>query len=108
MGGSLKDGLDPVKAAQIDTIISVLGSCAVRLNNQSKFVQEESKAIRNLASEYQKQGKSNHALDKSLSAMANTQTDSELYEAASQTLSAMSDIGSVAGKNFIRKIICAI
>jgi len=36
--------------------------------------------------------------------MANTQTDSELYEAASETLSAMSDIGSVSGKDLSEKL----
>ncbi len=83
MGGSFKDGLDPIKAGQIDTIIDVLGSCAVRVDHQSTFVRDEADAIRSLASNYQNNGKSSPALDESLLIMNNTQTDSELYEAAS-------------------------
>ena len=44
IGGDFKTGLDPVKSAQIDTIIGVLGSCAVRADHQAKFIHEEVEA----------------------------------------------------------------
>jgi hypothetical protein len=104
MGGSLKEGLDPVKTAQIDTIIGVLGSCAVRVDNQSKFIRDEVDAIRSLALEFKTHGQSNPMLETGLSAMATANTDLELYETASQTLSAMSDIGLAAGKELSEKL----
>ena len=48
LGGTFKDGLDPVKSAQIDTIIGVLGSCAMRVEHQSRFIKDEAERIRAL------------------------------------------------------------
>ena len=52
IGGEFKDSLDPVKSAQIDTIIGVLGSCAVRADYQSNFIRQEADAIKDLAEKY--------------------------------------------------------
>lgn len=97
MGGSLKDGLDPVKSAQIDTIIGVLGSCAMRAEHQSKFIFEEANAAKSLGQAYVKSGHAPRALKESLSAIDASSDDNSLYEAASEAISAMSDIGEAAG-----------
>ena len=102
MGSSLKDSLDPVKAAQIDTIIGVLGSCAMRVELQSDFIVEEALSIKSLAEKYSDAG--HQAIQKPLAGLDKAENDIDLYEAASETLSAMADIGSAAGKDLTREL----
>jgi uncharacterized protein YdaL len=98
LGGTLKSGItDPTKIAQIDTMIGVLGSCAVRANHQSQWMLDESTAIITLAEAYQTAGKSNAVIDAALTSVAKASNDMDRYEAASQALSSMSDIGISAG-----------
>ena len=97
MGGSLKEGLDPVKSAQIDTIIGVLGSCAMRAEYQSQFIHQEANAIKTLGDSYVASGQGSDELRKALSEINAASDDESLYQAASETLSAMSDIGAAAG-----------
>lgn len=104
MGGTLKKGLDPVKAAQIDTIISVLGSCAVRVDHQTQFINDEVNSIITLAKRYMKDGKTTAKLKTAMDKTEKADTDFARYEAASHVLSAMSDIGSDAGKDLSEKV----
>jgi len=100
MGGPLKEGLDPVKSAQIDTIMGVLGSCAMRAEYQSKFIHQEANAanaIKSLGDSYVASGQGSDELRKSLSEINAASDDESLYQAASETLSTMSDIGAAAG-----------
>ena len=96
IGGEFKDSLDPVKSAQIDTIIGVLGSCAVRADYQSKFIREEAESIKSLAEKYLSAKHSSKTITKCLKDMEVSESDEALYETASQTLSAMSDLGNAA------------
>ena len=96
IGGEFKDSLDPVKSAQIDTIIGVLGSCAVRADYQSKFIREEAESIKSLAEKYLSAKHSPKTITKCLKDMEVSESDEALYETASQTLSAMSDLGNAA------------
>ena len=93
IGGDFKEGLDPVKSAQIDTIIGVLGSCAVRAEYQSKFIQEEAASVRSLAQKYVDANAADDTVRKLLSDMDNAKGDEDLYQIASSTLSALSDLG---------------
>jgi len=93
IGGAFKNDLDPVKSAQIDTVIGVLGSCAVRADHQARFIIEETDAIRNLAENYIASGGSSDDIKTCLSDMESAQTDEALYEKASETLSAICDMG---------------
>lgn len=97
MGGPFKDGLDPVKSAQIDTIIGVLGSCAMRADHQSEFIHQEANAIKSLGDSYVASGHITSNLKHSLSEIETCVDDNSLYQAASEALSAMSDIGASAG-----------
>lgn len=108
MGGSLKTGLDPVKSAQIDTIIGVLGSCAMRAEHQSKFIFDEANAAKSLGLAYVKSGHASTALTKSLSAIDASRDDNSLYEAASQAVSAMSDIGEAAGAALSKRLFALL
>ena len=96
IGGDFKDSLDPVKSAQIDTIIGVLGSCALRADYQSKFIRQEADAIKDLAEKYLSAKHSPKTITKCLKDMEVSESDEALYETASQTLSAMSDLGNAA------------
>ncbi len=105
MSGTLKEGLeDPVKRAQIDTIIGVLGSCAVRADHQSRLISEESEAARHLAHLYQKSGKSSPGIDRAVQAISRSTDDQSLYQAASEALSAMADIGKAAGEDLYSQL----
>ena len=96
IGGDFKKSLDPVKSAQIDTIIGVLGSCAVRADYQTKFIREETEAIKSLAEKYLSAQHSPKTLTKCLKDMEACESDEALYESASNTLSIMSDLGNSA------------
>ena len=104
IGGDFKDSLDPVKSAQIDTIIGVLGSCAVRADYQSKFIREEAGAIKGLAENYLSAQHSPKILTKCLKDMEASESDEALYESASQTLSVMSDLGNTAAPDLTAQL----
>ncbi|WP_416878473.1 hypothetical protein [Litorimonas sp.] len=105
MNTNLKEGLaDPVKKGQIDTIIGVLGSCAVRVDCQSTFIKEEADAISAMAKEYQAEEKATPHLEDAIEKLSQASDDHTLYQAASETLSAMSDIGDSAGPDLSRKL----
>jgi len=105
LGGAFKEGLNPVKSAQIDTVIGALGSCAMRADYQSKFIHEEANAITSLAQAYMKSGHGEESLKANLSAMDSAKDDDSLYQAASETLSTLSDIGTAAGNNLSGKLL---
>ena len=104
IGGEFKDSLDPVKSAQIDTIIGVLGSCAVRADYQSKFIREEAESIKSLAEKYLSAKHSPKTITKCLKDMEASESDEALYESASQTLSAMSDLGNAAEPELVSQL----
>lgn len=108
IGGDFKDSLDPVKSAQIDTIIGVLGSCAVRADYQSKFIREEADAIKDLARKYMSAKHSPTTLMKYVKDMEASESDEALYEAASQTLSAMSDLGNAAEPDLVVQLFALL
>ena len=108
IGGDFKDSLDPVKSAQIDTIIGVLGSCAVRADSQSKFIREEADAIKDLARKYMSAKHSPKTLMKYVKDMEASESDEALYEAASQTLSAMSDLGNAAEPDLVVQLFALL
>ena len=105
MSGTLKEGLeDPIKSAQIDTIIGVLGSCAVRADYQSRLILDEVTAAKDLAAAYQKAGKSSPEIDRAIAEISKATDDESLYQAASEAISAMSDIGRAAGNNLYTQL----
>lgn len=109
ISGDFKAGLDPVKSAQIDTIIGVLGSCAVRADYQSKFIHEEVEAIRSLAQKYATTGNDgSEIIQNSLSELDSAETDDALYEKASQVLSAMSDLGNAVGSELSNELFALL
>ena len=109
IGGDFKTGLDPVKSAQIDTIIGVLGSCAVRADHQSKFIHEEVEAIRTLAQKFANSGQNGaDVIQACLSEMEGIDSDTALYEKASKTLSAMSDLGDGIGDKFSTELFALL
>ena len=104
IGGEFKDSLDPVKSAQIDTIIDVLGSCAVRAEYQSQFIRQEADAIKDLAGKYLSAQHAPKTLTNCLKDMDASESDEALYESASQTLSAMSDLGSTVELELVAQL----
>ena len=102
--GDFKDSLDPVKSAQIDTIIGVLGSCALRADYQSKFIRQEADAIKDLAEKYLSAKHSPKTLTQCLKDMEASESDEALYESASQTLSAMTDLGNAAEPELVSQL----
>ena len=104
IGGEFKDSLDPVKSAQIDTIIGVLGSCAVRAEYQSQFIRQEADAIKDLAGKYLSAQHAPKTLTNCLKDMDASESDEALYESASQTLSAMSDLGSTVELELVAQL----
>ena len=104
IGGDFKDSLDPVKSAQIDTIIGVLGSCALRAEYQSKFIRQEADAIKDLAEKYLSAKHSPKTLTQCLKDMEASESDEALYESASQTLSAMTDLGNAAEPELVSQL----
>ena len=104
IGGEFKDSLDPVKSAQIDTIIGVLGSCAVRADYQSQFIRQEADAIKDLAGKYLSAQHAPKTLTNCLKDMDASESDEALYESASQTLSAMSDLGSTVELELVAQL----
>ena len=108
LGGSFKDGLDPVKSAQIDTIIGVLSSCAMRVQHQSNFIKDEAKAIRALCEKYNNSGAIKGKLSKYLSDIDSSEDEATLYESASKALSAMSDIGSSAEPELSQELLALL
>lgn len=98
MNTSLKTGLeDPVKCAQIDTMVGVLSSCAVRTEHETVWMLKEVKAIRAVADKFLKAKHGSTALKSSLSSFDETASPAKQYDAASNILSLMADVGSNAG-----------
>ncbi len=96
---SLKTGLeDPVKLAQIDTMVGVLSSCAVRTEHETVWMLKEVSAILAVADKFLKAGHGEQALNSSYSAFDETASPAEQYDVASNLLSLMADVGSDAGK----------
>ena len=108
IGGPFKNDLDPVKSAQIDTIIGVLGSCAMRADHQARFIKEETSAIQNLAKKYIASGGSSDVIKTCLSDMESAQTDEALYEKASETLSAICDMGHAIGPDLSNEVFALL
>jgi len=105
MGTSLKDGLeDPIKLGQIDTICGVLSACAVRADHETAWMDEEIKAVMDVGLEFLSAGKATEHLDSALKAFEPTSSSLERYDAASNVLSLMSDIGSEAGEELSNKV----
>ena len=83
MGTSLKKGLnDPVKNAQIDTIIGVLSSCAVRSENEKAWMK----------------------ISKALKDFNFNESDEKKYQSASNILSLMGDLGSAVGEELASEV----
>ena len=105
MNTSLKAGLeDPVKRAQIDTMVGVLSSCAVRTEHETVWMIKEVKAIRSVANKFVKAGHGEQALKLSLSEFDATTSPAEQYDSASNLLSLMADVGSDAGTELSAEI----
>ena len=105
MSTSLKDGLeDPIKLGQIDTICGVLSACAVRADHETDWMDEEIKAIMGVGLEFLSAGKATADLDRALKTFEPAASSLERYDAASNVLSLMSDIGSDAGDDLSNKV----
>ena len=106
MGTSLKDGLeDPIKIGQIDTICGVLSACAVRADKEMEWAEQETQAILDVGLEFVSAGKATGALDAALKSFDASASYSDRYEAASDILSLMGDIGSDAGGELSGKVL---
>ena len=88
MGTSLKQGLnDPVKNAQIDTIIGVLSSCAVRSENEKEWMKKEVTSILSVAKDFD-----------------SNESDEKKYQSASNILSLLGDLGSSLGEELASEV----
>jgi len=76
----------------------------MRADHQSKFIHEEAGAIKSLAQAYMTLGHGGDAMKEKLSAIGSAKDDHSLYQAASETLSAMSDIGAAAGDDLYAQL----
>ncbi|MEM9384800.1 MAG: hypothetical protein AAGA68_07045 [Pseudomonadota bacterium] len=98
MGTSLKEDLkDPVKLAQIDTIIAVLGAAATRVDLQSQIVATETAAILSAVGEVLASGTGSPALKQALEAYDESAEELVRYEAASRMLCVLGDLGEDLG-----------
>lgn len=105
MSTSLKDGLeDPIKLGQIDTICGVLSACAVRADHEVDWINTEVEAIMEVGLEFVRLGKATGKLDDALKEFNPSASPSDRYDAASNVLSLMSDIGSDAGSELSDKV----
>ena len=99
MGTSLKQGLnDPVKNAQIDTIIGVLSSCAVRSENEKEWMKKEVTSILSVAKKFVSNDHSSDKISKALKDFNSNESDEKKYQSASNILSLMGDLGSALGE----------
>lgn len=106
MNTSLKTGLeDPVKRAQIDTMIGVLSSCAVRTEHETDWMLKEVSAIRSAAEKFVKAGHGARSLRSSQSSFDETASPAKQYDAASNILSLMADAGSDAGTELSAEVL---
>jgi len=95
MGTSLKQGLnDPVKNAQIDTIIGVLSSCAVRSENEKEWMKKEVTSILSVAKKFVSNDHSSDKISKALKDFDSNESDEKKYQSASNILSLLGDLGS--------------
>ena len=105
METSLKQGLnDPVKNAQIDTIIGVLSSCAVRSENEKEWMKKEITSILSVAKKFDANDKSSDKLSIALKDFNSNETDEKKYQSASNILSLMGDLGSAVGKELASEV----
>lgn len=105
MSTSLKAGLeDPVKSAQIDTMIGVLSGCAVRTEHETGWMLKEVSAIRAVAQKFVESDHGEKVLSTSVSSFDETATPAKQYDAASELLSLMADVGSDAGKKLSAEV----
>jgi hypothetical protein len=105
METSLKQGLnDPVKNAQIDTIIGVLSSCAVRSENEKEWMKKEITSILSVAKKFDANDQSSDKLSIALKDFNSNETDEKKYQSASNILSLMGDLGSAVGKELASEV----
>lgn len=105
MSTSLKEGLnDPVKAAQIDTIIDVLSAAATRVKIQSTIIDDEVEAILRVGNEFISSGQATAELTTKVNAYDAAASADERYEIVSQILSLMSDVGQSAGEKLYQDV----
>ena len=76
----------------------------MRADYQSKFIREEADAIKDLAEKYLSAKHSPKTLTQCLKDMEASESDEALYESASQTLSAMSDLGNAAEPELVSQL----
>jgi hypothetical protein len=105
MGTSLKQGLnDPVKNAQIDTIIGVLSSCAVRSENEKEWMKKEVTSILSVAKKFVSNDHSSDKISKALKDFNSNESDEKKYQSASNILSLLGDLGSSVGEELASEV----
>lgn len=105
MGTTLKQGLeDPVKQAQIDTMIGVLSGCAVRSDHEQSWINDEVKAICEVANEFVASEHKTKALTKAVNEFNSDDPLPEQYQKASEILSQMGDLGNSVGDDLSNKV----
>ena len=105
MGTSLKQGLsDPVKIAQIETIIGVLSSCSVRSENEKEWMKQEIASILSVAKKFDLSHHSSNKLSEALKSFNDNESDERKYQLASNILSLMSDLGVAVGEELSSEV----
>ena len=105
MGTSLKQGLnDPVNNAQIDTIIGVLSSCAVRSENEKEWMKKEVTTILSVAKKFVSNDHSSDKISKALKDFNSNESDEKKYQSASNILSLLGDLGSSLGEELASEV----
>ena len=80
----------------------------MRADHQARFIKEETSAIQNLAKKYIASGGSSDVIKTCLSDMESAQTDEALYEKASETLSAICDMGHAIGPDLSNEVFALL
>lgn len=105
MGSSLKLGLeDPVKQAQIDTIIGVLSGCAIRGDHEQAWIKDEVAAILVVADAFVDSGQSGEVLTAAVEKIDSGDPLEKQYQMASEILSLMGDLGGRAGSDLSMRV----
>lgn len=105
MSTSLKDGLeDPVKSAQIDTIVDALSAAATRVDIQSQIIAQEEASILSVAKEFVSSNNASDSLTASIAAYDADASANQRYEMVSQILSCMADIGKDSGDKLYQDV----
>ena len=95
MSTTLKEDLDnPVKLAMIDTIVGVLTATAVRAEQETRIVREETTAILAVAQTIMADGIAPAALADAVDAYDDAAGELARYEQASRILSLLGDLGA--------------